>query len=96
MLFDPTAHERAGVSFREFQFGPTNRANDRMYIADKTGMLVCLREAGAVKPYLLRDPNSKPFGYVPPEGYEDVPKIPAAPVPAATPGEAGADAAAPK
>ena len=46
-------------------------------------MVVCMREAGAVKPFLLRDPNSKPFGYVPPEGYDDTPKIPAAPVPPA-------------
>ncbi len=101
MLFDPRAtHERAGLNLREFHFGPTNRTNDRMYIADKAGMVVCMREAGAVKPFLLRDPNSKPFGYVPPEGYEDAPKIPAAPVPPASTGEAGAapaaDAAAPK
>lgn len=95
MLYDPRAtHERAGVNLREFQFGPTNRANDRMYIASKTGMLVCLREAGAIRPFLLRDPNAKPFGYVPPEGYEDAPKIPAAPPPASTPGEG--DAATPK
>jgi outer membrane protein assembly factor BamB len=101
MIYDPRAtHERAGLNLREFHFGPTNRSNDRMYIADKFGMLVCMREAGAVKPYLLRDPNAKPFGYVPPEGYEDTPKIPAAPVPptgtgepgAATPGTPGADA----
>jgi hypothetical protein len=100
MLFDPRAtHERAGVTLREFQFGPTNRANDRMYIANRSGLVVCLREAGAVRPYLLRDPNAKPFGYVPPEGYEDAPKIPAAPQPATTPGEGtipGPDAAAPK
>src|SRR5262249_10235998 len=38
MLFDPRAtHERAGLNLREFQFGPTNRANDRIYIANKTG-----------------------------------------------------------
>jgi hypothetical protein len=80
MIFDPRAtHERAGLNLREFNFGPTNRSNDRMYIANKQGMLVCIREAGAVKPYQLRDPNEKPFGYVPPEGYEDAPKIPAAP-----------------
>lgn len=101
MLFDPRAtHERAGLNLREFKFGPTNRNNDRMYIADKSGMVVCLREAGAVKPYLLRDPNAKPFGYVPPEGYDDAPKIPAAPQPPATEGETVAppagDAAMPK
>lgn len=101
MLYDPRAtHERAGVNLREFQFGPTNRMNDRMYVASRSGMLVCMREAGAVRPFLLRDPNEKPFGYVPPEGYEDAPKIPAAPQPAAATGEPGAapggDAAAPK
>jgi outer membrane protein assembly factor BamB len=93
MIFDPRAtHERAGLSFREFQFGPTNRTNDRIYIADKTGMLVCIREAGSVKPFQLRDPNEKPFGYVPPEGYDDAPKIPAAPQPAGATGEPGAAA----
>ena len=89
MLYDPRAtHESAGLNLREFKFGPTNRTNDRMYIADKTGMVVCMREAGAIKPFQLRDPNAKPFGYVPPEGYDDAPKIPAAPVPA-SPGEGG-------
>jgi outer membrane protein assembly factor BamB len=100
MLYDPRAtHERAGLNLRDFQFGPTNRTNDRMYIASKSGMLVCIREAGAVQPFMLRDPKAKPFGYVPPEGYEDAPKIPAAPQPAAA-GEPGAaapgDAAMPK
>ena len=90
MLYDPRAtHESAGLNLREFKFGPTNRTNDRMYIADKSGMVVCMREAGAIKPFMLRDPQAKPFGYVPPEGYEDVPKIPAAPVPPASPGEGG-------
>ncbi len=80
MIYDPRAtHERAGLNLREFQFGPTNRSNDRMYIADRFGMLVCMREAGAVKPYQLRDPDAKPFGYVPPEGYDDAPKIPPRP-----------------
>ncbi len=58
MIYDPRAtHERAGLNLREFQFGPTNRSNDRMYIANKFGMLVCMREAGAVKPFMLRDPE---------------------------------------
>jgi outer membrane protein assembly factor BamB len=83
MIFDPRAtHERAGLNIRGFGFGPTNRSNDRMYIANKEGMLVCLREIGSVRPFQLRDPNEKPFGYIPPEGYDLSPKIPAAPKPA--------------
>jgi outer membrane protein assembly factor BamB len=82
MLFDPRAtHERAGVNIREFQLGPTNRLNDRIYIASKSGMLTCLRETGAVRPAPLRDPKLKPFGYIPPEGYPDRPVIPPAPIP---------------
>jgi outer membrane protein assembly factor BamB len=82
MLFDPRAtHERAGVNIREFHLGPTNRLNDRIYIASKSGMLTCLRETGAVQPAPLRDPKQKPFGYIPPEGYPDRPVIPAAPLP---------------
>lgn len=76
ILFDPReTHERAGVNIRPFELGPTNRLNDRIYIASKSGMLICLREAGAVKPVLLRDPAEKPFGYIPPEGYPDTPPI---------------------
>jgi outer membrane protein assembly factor BamB len=81
MLFDPRAtHERAGVNIREFHLGPTNRLNDRIYIASKSGMLTCLRETGAVRPVPLRDPKLQPFGYIPPEGYPDRPVIPPAPI----------------
>ncbi len=81
MLFDPRAtHERAGLNIRDFQLGPTNRLNDRIYIASKNGMLVCLRESGAIKPVPLRDPKEKPFGYIPPEGIpEDQPPAPTPP-----------------
>ena len=71
-LFDPRAtHERAGLNIRGFELGPTNRLNDRIYIGSKSGMLVCIREAGVVKPVPQRDPNEKPFGYIPPEGIPD-------------------------
>jgi outer membrane protein assembly factor BamB len=95
MLFDPRAvHERAGLNIRGFELGPTNRLNDRSYICSKTGLLVCLREVGAVKPIPLRDPKEKPFGYIPPEGYPDGPKIaPAAPIPST---EKADEAAMPK
>jgi outer membrane protein assembly factor BamB len=98
MLFDPRAvHERAGLNLREFQLGPTNRLNDRVYICSRSGLLVCLREAGAVKPVLLRDPKEKPFGYIPPEGYSDTPKIaPAAPLPSTDKPEEGAATTKPK
>lgn len=93
MLFDPrTTHERAGLNIREFKLGPTNRLNDRIYIASKSGMLLCFREPGAVSPTRLRDPKAKPFGYIPPEGYPDAPVIPRA----VTPGlEIGAEGAIP-
>ena len=76
MLFDPRdTHERAGVNIRSFQLGPTNRLNDRIYIASRSGMLICFREAGSLKPILLRDPKEKPFGYIPPEGYPDLTQL---------------------
>jgi outer membrane protein assembly factor BamB len=91
VLFSPRdTHERAGLNLRDFKLGPTNRLNDRIYLASRSGMLVCLREAGAVKPVPLRDPNLKPFGYIPPEGYPDTPPI--APV---SPAKATDDASAP-
>jgi len=82
ILFTPRAtFERAGLNIREFGLGPTNRLNDRVYIASRSGMLVCLRETGAVRPAPLRDPKQKPFGYIPPEGYPEGPVIPRAPIP---------------
>jgi outer membrane protein assembly factor BamB len=103
MLFDPRAtHERAGVNFRPFELGPTNRLNDRIYVGSKSGMIICFRESGSIKPVPLRDPKEKPFGYIPPEGYPDAqPTPPLAPAASkaaddAAPKEDKADAAAPK
>ncbi len=102
MLYDPrTTFERAGLNIRAFELGPTNRLNDRIYIASRSGMLVCLREAGALKPLLLRDPKQKPFGYIPPEGYPEgnvIPKAVTPPTGDALGGTAApdADAATPK
>jgi len=59
---------RIGLNLREFEFGPTNRENDRLYFATGSGLVICLRETGRIQPHPLRDPKAKPFGYVPPEG----------------------------
>ena len=71
--------QRAGANFRDFEFGPTNRTNDRLYLCTKSGLLLCLREVDQVKPRLLRDPKEKPIGYVPPGGYPDIPLLPPPP-----------------
>jgi hypothetical protein len=39
-----------------------------MYFASDSGLVVCVREIGAERPHLLRDPKALPFGYIPPEG----------------------------
>jgi outer membrane protein assembly factor BamB len=59
---------RVGLNLREYDLGPTNRQNDRIYLATSSGMVICLRETGKIKPHPLRDPKALPFGYVPPEG----------------------------
>ena len=74
MLVDPgETHVRAGLNLREFDLDIVNRFNDRMYFATSSGLIVCLRETGHPQPRLLRDPNSLPFGYVPPEGVKETP-----------------------
>jgi outer membrane protein assembly factor BamB len=60
-----SVHERAGLNLRDFTLTPTNPLNGRIYLGSPSGMLICLREQGRVKPYLLRDPNEPPFGYLP-------------------------------
>lgn len=88
-IFDPQAtFHRSGINLRDFGMGPTNRTNDRMYFGTKGGLLICLREQGLVQPRPLRDPSSKPFGFIPEEGYQDLvnPVAPGAtPAPAAAP-----------
>jgi outer membrane protein assembly factor BamB len=74
MAFDARAvRERAGLDVRQFNLTPTNPLTGRIYLASSSGMIVCLRELGRLKPYLLRDPNAKPFGYVPKQGEPDAP-----------------------
>lgn len=70
MLYDPRAtHQVARVNIRGFEFGPTNHLNDRIFLGSKSGLILCLRELDQVKPRTMRDPNEKPIGYIPPEGY---------------------------
>ncbi|MDG3006472.1 outer membrane protein assembly factor BamB family protein [Paludisphaera mucosa] len=74
VLLDPAAtFQRAGLNLRDFELSFPEHHDDRLYLATPSGVLVCLREIGATKPRLLRDPNAKPFGYVPPEGIKDLP-----------------------
>ncbi|HEV3164794.1 MAG TPA: PQQ-binding-like beta-propeller repeat protein [Isosphaeraceae bacterium] len=87
-----SVRERAGLNVREFNITPTNSLTGRIYLASSSGMLICLRELGQIKPYLLRDPSAKPFGYVPRQG-EAEPGAPASSAPtqeAAPPAEGGA------
>lgn len=95
IVFDPaTTFQRSGINLRLFTIGPTNRLDDRIYFGSTSGLIVCLREIAQVKPLLTRDPNSKPFGYIPPEGYPSTPTAPAAPS-APTAAEPAAEAAPP-
>jgi len=87
-VIDPgESHLRAGLNLREYSLNEVNRVNDRMYFATPSGMIVCLREAGLPQPRPVRDLNSRPFGYIPPEGLKSL-TPPASP--SATP-EVGAE-----
>jgi outer membrane protein assembly factor BamB len=81
---------RIGLNLREYEFGPTNRENDRLYFATGSGLVICLRETGRIQPHPLRDPKMKPFAYVPPEGVK-----PGAPAILVKPPTEGAAAEAP-
>lgn len=71
-IYDPqTTYQRAGVNLREFLLGPTNRSDDRLYFGTSHGLLLCLRETSQINPRMVRDPRLKPFGFVPPEGYDE-------------------------
>lgn len=78
MVYSPReVRERAGLNLRGFKFNPLNRQDDRLHFATPSGLVVCLREIDQVTPWIHPDPNAKPFGYIPPEGYPDLmPKIP--------------------
>ena len=67
---------RAGLNLREYDLGPTNSLDDRLYFGTKSGLMICLREIGQFTPRPLRDPKAPSFGYVPPEGIETKPAIP--------------------
>jgi putative pyrroloquinoline-quinone binding quinoprotein len=69
MVADPhSVRERAGLNLRDFDLTPTNPLTSRIYLASRSGMIVCLRELGRDKPFLLRDPKAPPFGFVPRQG----------------------------
>jgi outer membrane protein assembly factor BamB len=95
ILADPRVSlERAGLNLREFTVNMTNVVNDRLYMATPSGMLICLREIGQLRPQPLRDPKLPPFGTIPPEGVT-TPAAPAVVAPAAAPPAAAPPAAAP-
>jgi outer membrane protein assembly factor BamB len=88
IIYDPTTtFKRAGINLRGYALGPTNRFDDRLYFGTNHGLLICLREIAQVNPRLIRDKDSKPFGFVPPEGYPEPSATPPTPVadPNATP-----------
>lgn len=57
--------ERAGLSLREYALSVTNNHNDRLYMATPSGSILCLREAGQLLPYDIRDPKRPAFGVLP-------------------------------
>ena len=72
VIFDPaTTFQRSGINLRGYNLGPTNRLDDRLYFGSTTGLLLCLRETSQVVPRMLRNPQLKPFGHIPPEGVAD-------------------------
>jgi outer membrane protein assembly factor BamB len=73
IIYDPaTTFQRVGINLRDYELGPTNHFDDRLYFGTTHGLVVCLREIGQVTPRPNRDPKMKPFGYIPPEGYDDL------------------------
>jgi hypothetical protein len=71
---------RACLNLRDYDLGPTNSLDDRLYFGTRSGLIICLREIGQFAPRPLRDPKTPPFGYVPPEGIELKPAIQPPPV----------------
>jgi len=63
-----STYQVSGLNLREFTLLVTNSVNDRIYACSPSGSLICLRELDAVVPHQLRDPASKPLGYIPPGG----------------------------
>ncbi len=89
-LFDANATaRRAGLNLRDYELALTNRENDRIYLATRSGLLLSLRESGQTRPLPIRAADSHPFGYIPPNATGDVP---AAVKAASEAGKDGADA----
>jgi hypothetical protein len=59
--------ERAGLNLRDYALTVINNHNDRLYMATPSGSILCLREAGQLVPYDIRDPKRPTFGVLPPE-----------------------------
>jgi outer membrane protein assembly factor BamB len=97
VLADPRVTlQRAGLNLRDYEVGLTNNVNDRLYMATRSGLLICLREIGQLQPRPLRDPKLPPFGTIPPEGALSTPSAKLiAPEPPAENATPPADAAAP-
>lgn len=74
ILASPVAtRERAGLCLRRYDLHVTNQENDRIFLGNRRGELIGLREVGAFQPRPLRTTN-EPWGKVP-EGE----KLPVAP-----------------
>jgi hypothetical protein len=85
---DPqTTLHRAGLNLRPYDYGITNRFNDRLYFATASGLIIALREDGQLSPRLLRDPKEVPFGTIPAEGVSLTPKATPVAEPTAPPAE---------
>jgi outer membrane protein assembly factor BamB len=99
VLADPAStFYRSGLNLRHFDLGPTNRANDRIFLATTSGLVVCIREIGQTAPRPIRDPKMPPFGSIPPEGVDLEEKLPqpdATPAPGENATPAPADNATP-
>lgn len=67
---------RAGLNLRPYDLSFLDHFDDRLFLGTSSGVVICLREIGLTAPQSLRDPNAKPFGYVPPEGIRERPPVP--------------------
>jgi outer membrane protein assembly factor BamB len=73
-----------GVDLKNYPHRMGNDFNDRIYLATDDGLLLCLRELGAVQSAPLRDPKLPPFGTTP-EDLQEIENKAAEGAPAATP-----------
>jgi outer membrane protein assembly factor BamB len=64
-IASPRAVRERGVDVREFTVTPTNHLTGRIYLASTSGLLICLREVGRIKPFALKDPKAREFGWLP-------------------------------